>query len=1051
MLIERLKPAAGDVTGSFIGQRQSEPSCVPEQLGDFRVLREVGRGGMGIVFEAEQESLGRHVALKVLPSHALLNPRHLQRFLREAKSAARLHHTNIVPVFGVGEVDGLHYYVMQFIAGSGLHEVVDELKRLKKVNEPAAAAGSAAEAKANPAPTRSLQEIARGLLTGHFAATPTGCIASGSNETSNPNGQSDALPRGSSVTDIHAGSAIFSSSGRSFAGAVARVGLQVAEALDYAHGQGLLHRDIKPSNLLLDVEGTVWVTDFGLAKALADRENLTHEGDVLGTLRYMAPERFRGQSDARSDVYALGLTLYELLTLRPAFDQEDRDRLIHQVTTEVPPRPQAINSEIPRDLETIVLKAIERDPARRYQDADDLADDLERFLADRPIKARPVGALERAWKWAQRKPAIAGLLTGLALAVVVGFAGITWQWREAIAARNEARANERKARTNFDHALETVNTFCTQVSEEHLLDQPGMQPLRRRLLGLALKYYQTFQRQQGNDADSRLMKDLAGTFMRSGIIAGELGYAAEAQTGLFRAQDILEELCRANPNDLALRVELARCHVEIEGLFFATNQTLGWSIDEKHDRSLALLERLVAADPGNPDYLRLLGRSYSMIGTRKFLFAQYSAAEDSLKKSITTLEGLCRVAPENAESARQLAVAHADLGMVYQQIGHQTDSVRALGQALALLEALEDRFPKSLRHRLDRAQCLVRLGVARLDLGRYHEAATCLREAEDRLGRLSAENPEAADARSWLGIAKQAVGRVALAQGQMSADRVLGDAIAIHERVSARPLAEREWLGLAWSYVCLARAKLQAGRPGEIPLLHGRLVKVLKAFEGHLVTGVILPHQSRERARIEGLMGPLLDFAYATTLPARIAAQQREVSVWESLSAKQADNPVLRFEVAQSRVLLAELLAINTHFDAAGSSLDAALPVLKDLAKAEPENLRWRQGLARAWETLGRVQLRSGRRAEAPESIKQAVAIAQELARLDSAYRYDLACILGLRASVESSERDAKEAITALRQAIASGFDNEYQLRTDPRLDSLRSRPDFPSLCAKPG
>src|SRR5262249_58234053 len=134
---------------------------------------------------------------------------------------------------------------------------------------------------------------------------------------------------------------------------VARVGLQVAGAVAYRHAPGVLHRDIKPSNLLLDVKGTVWVADFGLAKALADGDGLTNEGDVLGTLRYMAPERFRGQSDARSDLYALGLTLYELLTLRPAFDQDDRDRLIHQVTTGVPPRPRALKPEIPRDLETI--------------------------------------------------------------------------------------------------------------------------------------------------------------------------------------------------------------------------------------------------------------------------------------------------------------------------------------------------------------------------------------------------------------------------------------------------------------------------------------------------------------------------------------------------------------------------------------------------------------------------------------------------------------------------------------------------------------------------
>ena len=519
VLMERAKPADADVTGTFMDGARSPLGRVPERLGDFRILREVGRGGMGIVFEADQESLGRHVALKLLPPHALLNPHHLQRFLREARAAARLHHTNIVPVFGVGESYGLHYYAMQFIAGSGLNEVVDELRRLNADARPPAGDDS------SPPPTRRV-DVALGLLTGEFESTLVDSEAA--------NGQP-----AHGIPDLHAGSSILSGSGRNFAREVARVGQQVAEALHYAHGQGVLHRDIKPSNLLLDVQGTVWVADFGLAKAMADGDDLTHEGDILGTLRYMAPERFRGQSDARSDLYALGLTLYELLTLRPAFDQADRDRLIHQVTTGVPPRPRTINPAIPRDLETIVLKAIEHDPARRYQDAEDLADDLERFLADRPIRARPVGTLERAGKWAKRKPIVASLVAALAGALVVGFGGITWQWRAGVGAGDEARTNASRARTNFAYSLETVNTFCTQVSEEQLLDQPGLQPLRRRLLELALKYYRTFQRAQQGD-DPTLMQELAETSMRSGIITNELGDAVEAYLALLKAKDILE-------------------------------------------------------------------------------------------------------------------------------------------------------------------------------------------------------------------------------------------------------------------------------------------------------------------------------------------------------------------------------------------------------------------------------------------------------------------------------------------------------------------------------
>jgi serine/threonine-protein kinase len=1043
VMMEQLKPAAGDVTGSYIGADRADPNRVPERLADFRILREVGRGGMGIVFEAEQESLGRHVALKVLPSHALLNPRHLQRFLREARSAARLHHTNIVPVFGVGHSDGLHYYVMQFITGPGLDQVIDELRRLKAVARPDTGSdGSPAH------PTKTLHEVTRGLLTGQFAATPT---AEATDESAQGSESQAPLATPGAVI-VGSGSSILSGSGRGFAKAVARVGLRVAEALNYAHGQGVLHRDIKPSNLLLDVQGTLWVTDFGLAKASADSGNLTQEGDVLGTLRYMAPERFRGKSDARSDVYALGLTLYELLTLRPAFDQGDRDRLIHQVTTEQPPRPRLLNAEIPRDLETIVLKAIEHEPTRRYQHAEDLATDLERFLADRPIKARPVGALERAGKWARRKPTVAGLLAALAMALVVGFAGITWQWREAVAARNLALANERKARTNFEHALETVNTFCTQVSQEQLLDEPGMQPLRRRLLELARQYYQKFQREQGSEparmseraGDPRLMGELAQSFMRSGIIAGELGDAAESFQALLRAKDILVVLCRAEPKDARLKTQLVQCYIEMEDADQSIEANQAGTDAKVTHPSVELMEPLVAGDQQCLQYIRLLGRSYDAYGIREFRKGLYQSSTDALKKAVNTLDRVCHAAPEDGEAARWLALAYSDLAMVDQQTGVHAERIWSLGQALKTLKELEARAPKSRRHRLDIARCLVQLGDVRMEMGQYQRAEAFLRDAEDRLMRFAPGDREAADVQYWLAVAKQQLGRLALARGRITdAARSLYEALTSHKHASEGSRAERDQLALAASYLWLVRVAFQSGRLREIPAMRHELVKSVEAFQRQLLVGVPLRHQSRIIMQVEGLSEALFLGARATTSAERITALRREVQVQESVAGEQPDNPALQFEVAWSCVRLAELSEREGQVDEARSSLETTLPVLKNLAKAEPENLRWRQGLARARETLGRVQARSGQAAEAKEAADQAVAIAEELARNDSAYLYDLACVLSLRGELRSSEADLCAAVAAVRRAIAAGFDNTYLLRTDPRLDAMRSRADF--------
>src|SRR5262249_11288042 len=196
-----------------------------------------------------------------------------------------------------------------------------------------------------------------------------------------------------------------------------RVGLQVAEALDYAHKQGILHRDIKPANLLLDQAGTVWVTDFGLAKA-DDQQNLTHTGDILGTLRYMPPEAFDGRGDARGDVYSLGLTLYELAALRPAFDERERGRLIKQVTTGEPAALGRLRPGVPRDLETIIHKAIERDPTLRYQKAAELADDLRRLLDDQPVKARRASSFERLSRWARRNRGVASALAFIGVLLI---------------------------------------------------------------------------------------------------------------------------------------------------------------------------------------------------------------------------------------------------------------------------------------------------------------------------------------------------------------------------------------------------------------------------------------------------------------------------------------------------------------------------------------------------------------------------------------------------------------------------------------------------------
>jgi serine/threonine protein kinase/WD40 repeat protein len=410
VMMEQFKPATADATGDY-KKGTASPRLQLERVGDYRILRQIGEGGMGIVYEAEQVSLGRHVALKVLPFQALNNPTFLERFQREARAAARLHHTNIVPVFGVGESDGVHYYAMQFIRGEGLDKVLHDLRLLRDRSGSLPAKVGLSEA---PTVSRVVPALLSGaFLQGESEAVPSESAQEPPAQPPRTNSTSTNLVPASS-----SGSELNSRSGWEYCRSVARIGLQVAEALAYAHKQGIIHRDIKPSNLLLDQQGTVWITDFGLAKA-EGTEELTHTGDIVGTVRFMAPERFSAKTLPQSDVYSLGLTLYELLTLQPAFEESDRMRLIDQVLHEPPQAPRKLDKRIPRDLETIVLKAMAKDPAERYASAEALAADLRRFLADRPILARRTPWHERTWRWCRRNPVVAGLTGVVALLLLV--------------------------------------------------------------------------------------------------------------------------------------------------------------------------------------------------------------------------------------------------------------------------------------------------------------------------------------------------------------------------------------------------------------------------------------------------------------------------------------------------------------------------------------------------------------------------------------------------------------------------------------------------------
>jgi serine/threonine-protein kinase len=420
---------------------------------------------MGIVYEAEQVSLGRRVALKLLPMAAAMDPRQIQRFRVEAQAAACLHHPHIVPVHGVGCERGVHYYAMQLIEGRSLAAMIAELRRLDGLDPADGPAADLAAISTTDLAARLLSAGAAGQPGGAASDAPTVALPpsasppqaaapllpsplAGAGPTprsggEGPKGRMRVFLKGQKPPAKSPSSA--STRTRDYVRSAARLALQAAEALDHAHARGILHRDIKPANLLLDVEGRLWVTDFGLAQVRGD-DRLTLTGDVLGTLRYMSPEQALGRRvvvDGRTDLYSLGVTLYELLTLRPAVDGRDRAEILRRIAEQEPAPLRRLNPSVPADLETIVLKATSKDPASRYASAQELAEDLRNFLEDRPIRARRPGLLERAGKWSRRHRSV---VTTAALLLVLGTSVSLWQAMKAKEAAAEAtrQADESK-------------------------------------------------------------------------------------------------------------------------------------------------------------------------------------------------------------------------------------------------------------------------------------------------------------------------------------------------------------------------------------------------------------------------------------------------------------------------------------------------------------------------------------------------------------------------------------------------------------------------------
>ncbi len=989
---------------------------IPTQLGEYRIVREIGRGGMGVVYEAEQGSLGRRVALKILSTSALLDPSHVKRFRQEAMAAARLHHTNIVPVFGTGEQDGVHYYAMQYIDGRGLDAVLREVKRLR-----AGTPQAVATLHPDSAPTGVLPNS---IVTGQFAAV-TPSYEQKAPEVSGSSGNGDT------ATSITCADASSTSSGdlRAYFSSVARIGVQAADALAYAHAQGVLHRDIKPSNLLLDAHGTVWVTDFGLAKA-DDAANLTHTGDVVGTLRYLPPERFAGQSTPRGDVYALGLTLYEMLTLRPGFTAPDRGQLIHQVTQEEPARPRQIDRRISRDLETIVLKAIAKNPEGRYRTVRELAEDLRRYLEDRPIEARRTTSWEHFRLWCRRKPALAAVSGVALLSLLTGLVLVSWQWWRAEKQYTRAENHRRKA-------FAAVDRMLTRVGDVQLRHVPQMEAKRRQLLEDALEFYQEILQEDTTDPAVRL--EVGRAYARIGDIHYWLGRPDQAEGAYRQGRALIEQLTIEFPRNSENRFALATVHRAMG--ISDENRGQSASGEANHLKCISLLAELDREQPANQEYRRALSQSHLALGNLYSGTTQFAKAQAEFLSSVTIEEQLIRDHPGVPDHQQTLAKGLLALARVYLHNGRETEAEEAFLKAIAAWdEAVRDQ-PDNNEYLATFAIVHQNLGLLYRQLGRLEKAETAYAKSLTVWQQLTRLHPQIPVYKFDLGAAHQNMASLYRAMSRnKDAETAFENALAIQEPLArAHPDIPDYRLALGQTY-------------NNLGMFHARVGQVAKAetaYEQALATHGELHRSHGENLKFAvNLAGSCVNFGDFLRSNGKL-----ELAIERYSQAIETFEDALKREPRhdQSRAGL-----FGAHWGRATARVQA-----EHLDKA---NADWRRAV-----DLSEGQLNITMRIYRPlplaylgdhtRATREAETILAET-KVEVGVLFDYACVYGLCSAavwkdteLTSAEREhlsERYALRAMEMLVRTRNVGRYKdpkriegLKKHGAFEPLRSRPDF--------
>eukprot|EP00913_Durusdinium_trenchii_P010879 g10208.t1 len=912
----------------------AEQAAPGPTFGDYEILHEIARGGMGVVYKARQTKLNRIVALKMIKAGELAGDEDIRRFQVEAEAAARLDHPHIVPIHEIGEDNGRHYFSMGFVDGAGLD----------------------AKLKDGPLDGRETAELMKNIV----------------------------------------------------------------DAVHYAHENGVVHRDLKPGNILIDADGNPRITDFGLAKSTGTDSSLTATGNILGTPSYMPPEQAAGRTDEigpLSDVYSLGAVLYCLLTGRPPFQSANVIDTLKQVLENDPVPPKQLNPTIDTDLETICLKCLEKEPARRYATAAELGNDLQRYRDGHPILARPIRLPARCWRWCKRNPlgaTVAVLVMLLATggpALALTLMRLNQDLSESLEAETEASALARKnerlasenasiANRNLDRADEVVKKYFTQVSESPLLlrNTPGAYRLRSKLLGLAREYYETFIRENEN-AEERLTPRLAHAHYRLGTVLKSMtGETQKALAEFKSAQTLFEQLSRDDPSATDYQDRLAASHQNIGDIF----RKLGKPTESlaAYRASLRIRERLVNDNPT----------------ISRFRFGQ--------------------------------SVTHYSIGVHYSQTGKRNEELAEYQTALRIQKALVNEEPELIEYRANLALIRHAIGMHYTQMGKTDEALEAYREAKQIREKLVQEYPQIGEYRNLLADSYESISSHHRRTGDTNhAIAAYRQAIQIYEtlaRENPDVIQYQRNLASCYNY----GAMLYGGtgeRKQELDANHeaGRFREALSAFQQarDILEKLVRNHPEATEYR-NNLATSIFSIAglYKSDgkLSNALSAYREALGIYQKLASRNPNVADYQQNLAQCHANLGELHRATGKTPEAISAHQRALKIRSELAKNHPETREYQKKLANSYHSIGVLHTNSGNTADALPAYQHALRINQKLANDHpeiTEYQNDLATTYQNIGVHYQRIDDANAALAAYKSAIKL---HEAVARKNPKVVKFR-------------